>query len=329
MKKHIRNFILGIFMGFGEIIPGVGAQTAMILIGVYNETIQMIYQQTELVRVAFLFIIRKSTFDNVKKAFWAIPWSYSIFAPLASIITLLLLSGPVSDLVEHYPMTMFAAAFGIVLATITIPFKEMPRKSWKELVIFIVSVVAFLILFSQQPGLLREYTNPFMLFFAGIICSLAGFFPGISVSFALVLLGVYQYLLKTARNIPALTATPMDWMNLIAFGLGIMVGGFLLIRLLKAAFTRYPSQLLAFILGLIVASLYAVWPFMDTNSSVDPEKMTKILPTNMDPMFILFIFSISAGMFIIITTIRYFAEKRSTIAKSSFGFDSKELKQFN
>jgi putative membrane protein len=318
--KHVKHFIYGALMGIGELIPGVGAQTAAIIGGFYDEIILFLYNGTELLKNILLWIIRRKTFTEVKKSFLAINWVFWIVLTLGSLVTLLLGGRLMHFLLGRYPLYVFAAAFGIVLACLQIPFQEMKKKGSGEFIIFLTTLIAFLFFFEQQPGALGGNINIFTMFIAGLVCSLAGFFPGISISFALLIFGLYDYILSAADKALSLQMDATMIINLIAFAVGLNLGLIVTIRTLKFLFEKYQSYLLAFILGLIAASLRVVWPFMDVNSSPDPEHMVKLTPLGLSYWQSGVIFVIIFTTFMVISLLRQYAMKQEDSAKSSFGF---------
>lgn len=311
-------------MGAGELIPGVGAQTAAIIGGFYDEIIMCLYNGTEFLKTLSLWIIRKKTFKDVQKSFFAIKWVFLITIAIGAAITLLLGANLMHFLLQRYPLYVFAAAFGIVLACLQIPYQEMKKKGSLELIVFMTSLIIFLLFFEQQPGALRSSITPVTMFFAGLFSSLAGFFPGISISFALLVMGLYEYLLSTATKILAFQLDMDTLVNLLSFAAGLGLGVIATVRILKVMFEKYQSYLLAFILGLIAASLRVVWPFMDTSSAAEPELMAKLTPLGLSYWQSGVIFVIIFATFMVVSLLRRYALKQEDSHGSSFGFSKLE-----
>jgi putative membrane protein len=89
----------------------------------------------------------------------------------------------------------------------------------------------------------------------------------------LLLLGVYFDVLRCVNN--------RQWVLLGIFALGCGVGLLLFTRLLKFLLERYHDLTMAFLLGLVIGSLWAIWPFksfgMAGGRRVD---MANILPAS-------------------------------------------------
>jgi putative membrane protein len=97
---------------------------------------------------------------------------------------------------------------------------------------------------------------------AGAIAISAMVLPGISGSLVLILLGQYYEIISA---ISALRAPTIDIVLLLAaFGIGMAAGLPLFARLVGFVLQRFHDQTMAFLTGLMVGSLYALWPFKRT-----------------------------------------------------------------
>lgn len=99
------------------------------------------------------------------------------------------------------------------------------------------------------PGLLY-------LFLAGALAITAMVLPGISGSTLLLAFGVYVPVIHGVGQVVKLDFAPLP--GLLALGCGVLVGVFLSIRCIRNALRRHRPQMLWFILGLMVGSLYAI-----------------------------------------------------------------------
>jgi len=261
MMSQFRNFLWGIVMAFGELLPGVGMQTVAIIVGLYDDLIAFLYEGTEFLGAVGQYILGKIKKGEVFLLFKNVRWKFGLplFGGLA--ITILALSRVVGPLFDHYPSQVAAISFGIVLASIMIPLREITTRTWKEFVVFLLTVFAFFIVFSQ--GFPRSSENPSAIIFfgGGLLASAAGFFPGISISLALLIMGLYQPLFSSLEAITSRAPTMYDFGVVVFFLVGLAIGMLACVRILTVAIAKHKSLFLAFIVGLIVASLKVVWPF--------------------------------------------------------------------
>ena len=92
-----------------------------------------------------------------------------------------------------------------------------------------------------------------IFFFAGALAISAMILPGISGSFLLLLLGLYFQILTAVKQ--------FQLGIIIPFALGALIGLLLFTRLLKFLLQKYYNQTMAFLMGLILGSMYGIWPF--------------------------------------------------------------------
>ena len=91
------------------------------------------------------------------------------------------------------------------------------------------------------------------LFFAGAIAICAMILPGISGSFLLVLMGMYEQVLSAIKT--------LQIAELLVLAAGCVTGLLLFARLLQHCLQRYRALAMAFLSGVLMGSLVAVWPW--------------------------------------------------------------------
>jgi putative membrane protein len=93
-----------------------------------------------------------------------------------------------------------------------------------------------------------------LLFFAaGVIAICAMILPGISGSFMLLLMGVYFDLLICINE--------RQILMLAIFAAGAATGLLVFTRFLNYLLQKHGDATMSFMLGLVLGSLYAIWPF--------------------------------------------------------------------
>ena len=138
-------------------------------------------------------------------------------------------------------------------------------------------VISFLVLLAIGVGLpllqgsegaVKTLTlNPgtiVVLFLLGLIASATMVIPGVSGSMVLMVLGYYSTILALVTG----TVTMLKDMDiggvinncllLAPFGVGVVLGIFLIAKVIEYLFQRFPSQTFAAIIGLIVSSPFAI-----------------------------------------------------------------------
>ncbi len=93
----------------------------------------------------------------------------------------------------------------------------------------------------------------------GAISISAMVLPGISGSLVLILMGAYFDVLSAISAVKFFHLDTVVFLG--SFTLGIVFGGLLFARLVNYVLTRYYDATMAFLLGLMAGSLWALWPF--------------------------------------------------------------------
>ena len=113
--------------------------------------------------------------------------------------------------------------------------------------------------FSPTPGTLIS------LFLVGVIASATMVVPGVSGSLVMMVLGYYYGIIETIKNfLDALKVLDMPGvlhgvLLLAPFGFGVLLGIFLIAKLITFLFKRYAIHTYCAILGLIAASPFAIF----------------------------------------------------------------------
>lgn len=171
-----------------------------------------------------------------------------------------LLAKPILVLWEMYPKALGFFFMGAVAGGIPAIYKEagIEKIKWRYaayvLIGFLIAAVMSL------PGIKAVITaengqlSALYLFAAGIIAAVALVLPGISVSFLLLIMGLYNELMRAVSE--------MDLSVLLPMGLGILLGVVLITKALERAMKNYPKVTYLMILGFVAGSLIEVFPGM-------------------------------------------------------------------
>ena len=238
-------------VGIANIIPGVSGGTMMVAMGLYDKLIHAI---THL----------KSEFKESMKLLIPI----FIGAGLA-IVTLARLF---EFLLERYPIPTNFAFCGLIAGSLPFIFDKV-----KGHTVSIGKIIAFLIFFAvvilmavmgETSGNAADVSfgivNVIKLLLVGIIAAATMVVPGVSGSMMLMLLGYYDTILKTINQfIDALIAFDVQGILvqcgvLVPFGIGVVLGIFLIAKLIEFIFSKAEIHAYYAIIGLIIASPVAI-----------------------------------------------------------------------
>lgn len=93
----------------------------------------------------------------------------------------------------------------------------------------------------------------------GTVAISAMVLPGISGSLVLILMGEYFEVISAISGLKTFHLDNLAFLG--CFGIGVVAGGFLFAKFLDAVLRRYYNATMAFLMGLMVGSLHALWPF--------------------------------------------------------------------
>ena len=254
----LMDTIKGMFIGIANVIPGVSGGTMAVSLGIYDKLI--------------------SSISNLLK-----DWKKSLAALLPIIlgcgIGIVGFSYAIEFLLSKYTFVTCMTFVGLILGGIPVLVRALRKDLHKKgsaigvsgviacLALFAVAV--FLPMLNEDTEVLKTFTptagTMISLFLVGIIASATMVVPGVSGSLVMMILGYYYGILEAIRSfIEALknldTAGLLNgFLLLFPLGIGVLLGIFLIAKLITFLFERYGVQTYCAILGLIVASPFAIF----------------------------------------------------------------------
>lgn len=260
------HLVKGFLIGIANIIPGVSGGTFALILGIFDRLVQAIKSfDLALIRSLSGALIRP--FDPQSRQRVAAEWkrtdaTFLVFIGLGAMAALVSCAWIFDYLLREHPGMTLAFFIGLIIPSIAVPYRMMKRRGPAQLFWIIpgaVLTVWFSLLEigggSGEPGF-------FVVVFGGILAISAMILPGVSGSFCLLILGLYQ---PTLSHIKAMTHDPgvASVIFLGTLGLGIVIGLVLFSRLMSFLLNRYRSATLAFLIGLIIGSFWILWPIKD------------------------------------------------------------------
>lgn len=187
-------------------------------------------------------------------------------------IALVGLSFIIQPAFEHFPLQTSCLFIGLIVGGLPAAWKKVKGKGIRVsyIVPFLVffALVVGLALVGEKEGNAADLTfglwSCIKLFVVGIIASATMVIPGVSGSMMLLLLGYYNPIVSAIKDfVTALASFDMQGILqgcgvLVPAGIGIVVGIFAIAKLIEIIFEKFPMQAYWAIIGLIVASPFAV-----------------------------------------------------------------------
>lgn len=247
----VKRLLQGMVVGIANIIPGVSGGTMMVAMGLYDKLIHAI---THL----------KSEFRESMKLL--IP----IF--LGAGLAIVALSRLFEFLLGNYPIPTNFAFCGLIAGSLPFILKKVKGHSVSAgkgvcfLIFFAIVIVTAVM--GETSGNAADVSlsviNIVKLLLVGIIAAATMVVPGVSGSMMLMLLGYYDTILRTINGfVDALIAFDVQEIFvqcgvLIPFGIGVVLGIFLIAKLIEFIFSKAEIHAYYAIIGLIAASPIAI-----------------------------------------------------------------------
>ena len=280
MKNRLITVLQGIVMGIVEVIPGVSGSTLALVMGIYDDFVDLLHDVSTFGKSVLFFMIGKKTFEEVKLDFFRINFVFGGFLFLGMLIGILVFAHVMSYLLENFPTYTYGFFFGLIIASLRVPWSHIPASSKKMtsvLLILLSFLITFLIL-GIKPAVSVTNPNPILALVGGFFAICAMILPGVSGSFILLMFGLYDYVILGIKEFTKLSISLNHFIDLSFVGVGIILGFTFFVRLLKKLLVNYRGEIMAVLIGLMLGSLRIIWPFMDVNSAEELTSMTKTLP---------------------------------------------------
>ena len=251
MKTTIFTFLKGMAMGIAEIIPGVSGGTIAFITGIYEKLLDSI----KAFRPSLLVTLKN---DGIKGVWNEINGTFLVALFGGMAVSIVLFTKLITGLMETNKEMLWAFFFGLIVASAI--FIGRMIKEW-DLKIVGILLVGLAIAFYITIAAPAQGTDAlWMVFLAGMIAISAMILPGISGSFILLLMGMYQIIL------PAVSAfideRSMETLTVVAvFAVGCLIGILTFANIFSWTFKNYKEQTLALLTGFMIGSLNKVWPW--------------------------------------------------------------------
>ena len=250
MKEFLKNGLQGFSMALADSVPGVSGGTVAFVLGFYDKFINSLDA----------LISKKGDKKEAIKFLIKLGIGWAVGMAIASLI--------LSNLFETHIYQVSSLFIGFIIFAIPLIIKEEKENvkgKYKNLIFAIIGivVVASITYFNPQTGngANIDITNlnfgiGIYIFLAGMIAISAMILPGISGSTLLLIFGLYMPIITGIKETLHFNLSYIP--ALFVFGLGVIAGIALIIKLVKKALEKYRSQTIYLIIGLMTGSIYAI-----------------------------------------------------------------------
>lgn len=266
--KAFLLFLKGMAMGAADVVPGVSGGTIAFITGIYDNLLGALNKLTPMA----LLVWYRSGF----KAFWrSIDGTFLVLLFGGVFFSIFSLAHVVEQAQTHYPLLVWGFFSGLIVAATVYLMKGLNFKSLPICLAFGVGIVVALAVSVLKPTHIE--VNPVTIFFSGAIAVCAMILPGISGSFLLLIMGMYQTVLRFV--------TQGELLNISFFLAGCITGLLCFSHLLSWLLKRFRQVTLSVLSGFLAGSLVIVWPWKhvletitDRHGEIRPIVQENILP---------------------------------------------------
>lgn len=248
----IKNILKGAVIGIANIIPGVSGGTMAVSMGIYDTLIHVL---THL-------------FKELKKSILTL-----LPIVIGAGLGIVVLSALIEKMLDAAPAQTNLLFIGLILGglpaiTAKVKGSKINAGHIVILILFFAAVTVSAAFGSAEgkaavlsPGLWPVVK----LFGVGVVASATMVIPGVSGSMILMLIGYYNPIIETINSFIKslldgnLQGLADGMMILVPFGLGVVIGIFVIAKLIEIVFEKFPLYAYWAIIGLIVASPFAIF----------------------------------------------------------------------
>jgi len=253
--KFITNLGRGALMGSAEVVPGVSGGTLALIVGIYQMLINSIADLVLSVRQLVGLAPGKASTKTAVSTFKSLPWRLLIPVAIGMGAAVILGAKLIEPLLDEQPIAMKALFFGLVIAGTYVPAHMVTKVGgWSSsfVLLGLISAVFVFFLTGLPQGNVADPSLIVVFFWASIaICALV--LPGVSGSFLLLTVGMYDPTIAAVND--------RNFTYLIVFALGAILGLAIFVSLLKWLLENRARVTLVIITGLMLGSLRALWPW--------------------------------------------------------------------
>ena len=231
----MKNFLVGVLIGAGMILPGVSSGVFCVAFGLYEKILD-----------SFLHF-----FKNVKKN-----TTFLLPIALGALVSIFLFSNFLQIAFDNFYIITSYTFIGLILGSLPIVFKQskVSKITFAHIMCLILSFTfsVYLIVLEKNLGFSVSFFSTSYLVLAGFLMSAGVVIPGVSKTVILMMLGVYSIYLSAISS--------LNFSVLIPLGIGLILGCTIFIFIINFLFAHFKSYTYFLILGFVLGSVLVIFP---------------------------------------------------------------------
>ena len=283
--------IKGFCMGMADLVPGVSGGTMAFILGIYQRLLAAIRSFDQKWLRAIVSLDYKTA---ISRPHWL--FLLPLFAGIIAALIFFTRVISIPALLNTHTEQVYGLFFGLIIASIIVLLKEVGKFTLTDSIVLVLGTAGGLWLVNLVPFSTPE--SSLFIFFSGMIAICAMILPGISGSFLLLLMRKYAYIMESVGR--------FDFTVLLPFALGCIAGLAVFSRVLGWLLEKYYRRTLLVIKGILIASLWVLWPFQQREYAEIAGKERLIssrpeLPSQFDETVMVSLGLMIIGLFVVLS----------------------------
>ncbi len=247
----LRSTVGGILMGLA-LVHGISGGTLLVAAGIYPYFVTSVADVTAFKGNGRALVILGTVFAS-------------------ALLSVLLLGGLAGAVEVQYRFATYALFVGLILGGIPVVWgmiRPATPSAWAAMVVGVGLTVALAEAQSGEPQAIASSPSTALLVLGGFLGAAAIVMPGVSGTHLLRLLGIHRPVADALAALVAFLrggegAVPVGSVlgTLLPFALGFLLGVVVVSHVVKRLLERFEKPTLASLLGLLVGTVYTLWPF--------------------------------------------------------------------
>lgn len=235
MRNSIIQFIKGIFIGAGAILPGISSGVFCVVFGIYEQLIDSVL----------------NFFKDCKKNL-----AFLLPIILGAIVGIIVFGNLLKSLFYSFYMQTCFCIIGFIIGGIPCLLKRNTKKlNITSIIIMLFTLFFSLYLVSLENASYNFYTSVLSykkLIVSGLLMSAGIVIPGVSSTVILMLFGIYDIYLNAISSINIAILLPM--------GIGLVIGGIIFLKAIQVLLKKIPQHTYYAIAGFTIGSIFVLFP---------------------------------------------------------------------
>jgi putative membrane protein len=253
-QRTAAHVLRGGLIGTVEVVPGVSGGTVALIVGVYETIIKSAGHIVSGLRHVVTDVPRRQGTARARDEFRQADWPTILPVVLGMLVGLILAARQVEVFVHDHPEIARGLFLGLVAAALAVPISMVGRHWNARYVLLAGAAAALAFVLTGLPPTEVPATPPVIMFAAAVAVS-ALVLPGVSGSFILLTIGLYEATLAAVNT--------RDLGYLSWFLAGLIIGLALFVKALQWLLEHRRHATLAVLAGLMAGAMRALWPWQD------------------------------------------------------------------